>query len=85
MLNILGLAIGITSSLFLLLYVMDELSYDLHHKKAEKIYRLNSHITEPSKSFIWNVAQQPAGPGLSEEFPVIENYTRFFWKGTYIV
>jgi len=80
-LNILGLAIGITSSIFLLLYVMDELSYDMYHEKADQIYRLNSHISEPTKSFIWNVAQPPAGPGLTEEFPVIENYTRLFGRG----
>lgn len=80
-LNILGLAIGITSSIFLLLYVMDELSYDMHHEKADQIYRLNSHITEPTKSFTWSSSQPPAGPGLTEEFPVIENYVRFNSRG----
>lgn len=30
--NILGLAIGITCSMFLGLYIMDELSYDMHHE-----------------------------------------------------
>ncbi|MEM1137844.1 MAG: ABC transporter permease [Bacteroidota bacterium] len=79
--NVLGLAIGITSAIFLMLYVMDELSYDRFHENAERIYRLNSNITEPNKSFNWSVAQPPAGPVLTDEYPVIENYTRFFPMG----
>ena len=34
LLNILGLTIGITFSLFLIFYVKDELSYDKHHEKV---------------------------------------------------
>ena len=38
--NIAGLAIGITSFLFIMMYVRDELSYDRYHEKAENIYRV---------------------------------------------
>lgn len=39
--NILGLAIGMTSCLLIFLYVADELSFDRFHKKADSIYRMN--------------------------------------------
>lgn len=39
-LNILGLAVGIASFLVIYLYNADELSYDRHHSKADRIYRL---------------------------------------------
>ena len=81
LINVFGLAIGLTSAIFLSLYIIDELSYDRFHENADKIYRLNSKITEPNKSFNWNVAQPPAGPTLTAEYPVIENYARFFGRG----
>ena len=57
--NIAGLTIGITSSLFLLLYILDELSYDRYHERSENIYRVVSHISEPDDAFDWIVAQVP--------------------------
>ena len=39
-LNVFGLAIGLTSFLFISLYVFNELSYDRFHKNYENIYRL---------------------------------------------
>ncbi len=49
--NIAGLTIGITSSIFLLLYVSNELSYDKYHENSENIYRVVSHISEPDDAF----------------------------------
>ncbi len=40
MLNIGGLAIGLTSFLFIVLYVVHELSFDRFHKNYENIYRV---------------------------------------------
>lgn len=40
-LNIVGLAIGIFSFLFILIYVSDELKYDRFHENQERIYRIN--------------------------------------------
>ena len=52
LLNILGLTIGITFSLFLIFYIKDELSYDRYHKKADRIYRINSYIKEKDKDMM---------------------------------
>ncbi len=38
--NIAGLAIGIASCIMILLYVQDELSFDRHYEKADRIYRV---------------------------------------------
>ena len=48
--NILGLTIGITGSVFLGLYIIDELSYDKYHQNASNIYRIVSHIKEPDNA-----------------------------------
>jgi putative ABC transport system permease protein len=41
--NILGMTIGITACLLLVLYVTDELSYDRFHSKADRIYQVGLH------------------------------------------
>ncbi len=79
--NIIGLTVGITSSIFLLMYVMDELSYDRYHKNADRIFRVGSHITEPDDEFNWAVAQIPFAPQVKEDYPEVEDYVRFIDAG----
>jgi putative ABC transport system permease protein len=75
--NILGLTIGITCSMFLLMYILDELSYDRYHKQAKNIYRIVSHIREPDNAFTWAVAQDPLAIELRENYPEVINAVRF--------
>jgi len=77
LLNVLGLTLGITSALFLIIYVSDELSYDRYHEKADRIYRVSSKITETDDQFTWIVAQIPFGPQAAQDYPEIESFTRF--------
>jgi len=78
LLNILGLTIGITFSLFLIFYVTDELSYDRYNKNADRIYRINSYIQEKDKNTNWTITQLPLGPMLKKDYPEVEEMTRFF-------
>jgi putative ABC transport system permease protein len=75
--NILGLTIGITCSMFLLMYIMDELSYDRYHVNAKNIYRIVSNIKEPDDAFTWAVTQRPMGVELRDNYPEIVNTVRF--------
>ncbi len=75
--NILGLTIGITCSLFLLMYILDELSFDRYHKNADNIYRIVSNIKEPDNAFTWAVAQQPMAVELRDNYPEVKNAVRF--------
>src|SRR5947209_7743131 len=77
-LNVLGLTIGITFSLFLIFYITDELNYDRHNEKADRIYRIISHIKEPEKEVMnWAITQLPFGPTLKKDFPEVEEQVRF--------
>ena len=40
LINLLGLAIGIASSIIILLFVVDELGYDRHNEHFKDIYRI---------------------------------------------
>lgn len=75
-LNILGLTIGITFSVFLIFYIKDELSYDRYQKKSDRIYRIVSYIQEKDKNTNWTLTQMPLGPTLKKDFPEVEEMVR---------
>jgi len=76
LLNILGLTIGITFSLFLIFYVVDELNYDRYHKNADRIYRIVSYVQEKDKNTNFTLSQMPLGPTLQKDFPEVEEAVR---------
>src|SRR4030088_2591109 len=82
LLNILGLMIGITFSLFLIFYIKDELGYDRYNKKAERIFRVNSYVKEADKDTMkWAITPFPLGPTLSKDYPEVEEAVRFAGNG----
>ncbi|MEI6049541.1 MAG: ABC transporter permease [Bacteroidota bacterium] len=80
-LNILGLTLGITSAIFLIIYVSDEVSYDRYHEKANRIYRVSTTIKEPDDQFTWIVAQIPFGTQVAHDYPEVESVVRFIPMG----
>jgi len=82
LLNILGLTIGITFSLFLIFYIKDELSYDRYNVNADRIYRITAFIKEPEKDVMrWANTQYPLGPALKKDYPEVEEAVRFVGAG----
>ncbi|MCF7792845.1 MAG: ABC transporter permease [Candidatus Cloacimonetes bacterium] len=75
-LNILGLAIGITCSLLIFLYIQTELSYDKFWHKADNIYRLTNENDMGGKIDKYCNAPRPISPAMSEIYPEIKAYTR---------
>ena len=80
LLNILGLTIGITFSLFLIFYVRDELNYDRYNKKADRIFRIVSYIQERDKNTNWTLTQAPLAATLKKDYPEVEESARFMGK-----
>lgn len=80
-LNLLGLTIGISSSLIILLYLQNELGFDTHHENADRIIRISSDLHEPDDAFRWSVTQIPLGPMLKATFPEVEHTVRFSGNG----
>ncbi len=80
LLNILGLTIGITFSLFLIFYIRDELNFDKFNVKADRIYRIVSYIQEKDKNTNWTITQFPLAPTMKKDFPEVEEAVRFTSK-----
>lgn len=82
LLNILGLTIGITFSVFLIFYVKDELSYDRYNEKADRICRINSYVKEPEKDTMkWAITPFPMAVALSKDYPEVEEAVRLWNNG----
>ncbi|MBA4850865.1 ABC transporter permease [Emticicia sp. BO119] len=79
-LNLLGLALGLTVSLLLMLYVKDELSFDKYHSKAKDIYRVGVTATFDGKSQKWANAPNIVGPTMKDEIPEVIEQTRILWN-----
>jgi putative ABC transport system permease protein len=75
-LNIAGLAIGMSASLLILLWVQDELSYDKFNKKAESIYRVEEDQFYSGERYHVTVTPQPSGPVWKEKIPEIVEQAR---------
>ncbi|MFT3705377.1 MAG: ABC transporter permease [Agriterribacter sp.] len=71
--NIAGLAIGMACSIFILLWVQNELSYDRFHKNADNIYRIIGDAGDFDAAV--NCASMPAE--LKLKIPAIKNFVRF--------
>ena len=83
--NIIGLAIGLSTCLLILIFVMDELSYDRYNVKADRIYRLDGDIKFGGNHFILAVAPAPAGPAVRRDYPEVEKEVRFRQQGGRLV
>lgn len=79
--NIMGLTTGISCSLFLFLYILDELCYDKFHENATNIYRVVTHVKEPDNEFTRTGVQVPLAEELVTKYPEVINAVRFFTTG----
>ncbi|WP_336517785.1 ABC transporter permease [Pollutibacter soli] len=79
--NIIGLAIGLSCFVLIMLYVVDELSFDRFHAKADRIYRVNSEINFGGNEMKLAVTSDPMGATLKKDYPQVEQYTRLYQTG----
>ncbi|NQU55284.1 MAG: ABC transporter permease [Bacteroidetes bacterium] len=77
MINIVGLAIGITSCILIMLYVQSEMSYDKYNENASRIYRVNLYAMLSDDDFNSPVTCPPLARALKDEFPEVEAAVRF--------
>jgi putative ABC transport system permease protein len=66
--NVIGLAVGLSSSLILFFYVRDDLLYDRFHEHASSIYRIVGHTKDAQT---WANIPGPLIPASIEEIPEV--------------
>ncbi|MBD2757034.1 ABC transporter permease [Spirosoma validum] len=83
--NIFGLAVGLACCILIMLYVLDELSYDRYNEKADRIYRVHSEIKFGGNDMHFAVSPDPVGPTLKKDYPQVEQFVRLHQRGTWLV
>ena len=83
--NIFGLAVGLAASAIIYNWVRYEYSFDGHHEKADRIYRIIHEIPNEGGSL---VSRSGTGgrlaPVLQDQFPEIEEVVRLWPKNVWI-
>ncbi len=74
--NIFGLAIGVACCLLIVLFVLDEVSYDQYHEKADQIYRVGIRGFINNILFRGVVTCSPMAQTLVNEYPEVTAATR---------
>jgi len=83
--NISGLAIGMVCSVFIAIFVSFELSFDGHHKKSDRIYRVGSQYG-PTIDKRGAYTAPPMAEAMLQEYPEIEHVARLsLWANNYLV
>ena len=76
--NILGLAVGITSCVLIMLFVRSEFSYDKFHSKADRLYRVWQHEKYEGEDFINVVTPLPMAGAIQKSYPDVEATCRIY-------
>lgn len=80
--NIGGLAIGMSVCILILSYVFFELSYDKFHENSDQIYRIGLDATVGGNVMNLAVTSAPMGEALRQDFPEVIENTRFSIGGS---
>jgi putative ABC transport system permease protein len=83
--NIVGLAIGMAVSFLILLYVLNELTYDRFHENYRNIYRMATKIEAQGRRLEVASVPAPLGPAMVDQFPEVIRAARFREYGTRIL
>jgi len=74
--NIAGLALGLSVCILIVLFAVDEWGYDKYNEKADRIFRLVTDLRLSGGSFHSISVPSPMGKTLVKEYPAVESAVR---------
>lgn len=77
LLNMLGISSGLVIFLLISLYAGYEFSYDSHHEKADRIYRVYKTVNGLEELYIDTGTPGPFAPAAKQELPEVTHAARF--------
>lgn len=82
--NIMGLAVGIASSILIFLFVRNELSYDAFHKNADDIYLVQKYRHTALGLKVLNDTWVPLSKKLKNDYTDVKDGVRLFEQDVWI-
>lgn len=80
--TVFGLSIGLAGSMFIFLWVTNELSFDRFHLNGDRLYRVEEDQVYSQGLFHVNVTPWPSGPVWKARIPEIEQSCRITGTGS---
>lgn len=81
--NIAGLALGLTCCMLIVLYNKDDASFDQFHKNKNQLYRVVATMTNQKQTRKLGITNSMAGPTFKEKLPEVKAYVRL--QGDYAI
>lgn len=78
LINLLGLSVGLTCSLLIALYVVDEFAYEKHHANLDRIYLVTTEASWGGQTQKWTGVPNIIAPTIAKEIPEVEKAVRLF-------
>ncbi|WP_241462412.1 ABC transporter permease [Sphingobacterium deserti] len=85
MLNIGGLAIGMAAAMLVLLWIQNEISFDMFHPKRDRLYMAGNNLKLQDGINTIFLTPKPLAPELKSEFPEIANTSRHSEMGDILI
>lgn len=70
--NITGLAVGVSACLIIVLFIIDELSFDTYNTKADRIFRVDAEIKFGGNHFKMAYRGAPEAHTMMQDYPEID-------------
>ena len=85
LINMAGLAIGLASAIFIILYIITETSYDKFHEQSADIYRICLDGKMADEEFRGAYTSPVTAPVFTDEIPEVENFCRFHYRSNLLM
>lgn len=76
--NITGLTLSLIATIFIWLWINDELNYDKFHKNIESLYTVEVKFGQADKETIWSATPQMLGEQLQKDFNEITEFVTLY-------
>lgn len=78
LINLLGLSVGLSCSLLIALYVVDEFAVETHHAKLDRVYLMTIEASWGGQTQKWTGVPNKVAPTVAKEIPEVERAVRLF-------
>jgi len=83
--NITGLAIGMATTILILLWIQDEVGYDRFHKNKDRIYEVWNRAPIDGEIATWNTTPVPLAAAIEKDLPEVERAVRVNYNNKYLL
>jgi len=82
--NIVGLAVGMASAMLIMMWILNEVSYDQFHEKKDRIYEAWNRAEFSGELNCWNTTPKILARTLEKDLPEVEQCVRVDWGSNFL-